>query len=318
MSATSKHHEIDAEGRFTSSLALPSEADGNSTSVWLQQDDVRVADLPSLESEQEQRRQELTAYLHHLKQTSPNKKQAGTAFGAEFHSLVQRLSQERKTTYESIRGWIPTPNRLMSPTLLATPSEDPKIQEGLRQILQLDQCLMQKSAEAAMVARETFPEAWLAADKKQAGRDQKQLQASLERERARQTRINKLANAVEALDIDNKENKSEPVSSGRGLYCLLQPAEEDLVDCLLTQDDDAAWGQNPFDSSTDEVTDGTSAESQALADIDAQIQEYRGHHASLQSTAGAHQQAAIQPHRSPPQTPSVNQTQDQYPSLKHL
>lgn len=44
------------------------------------------------------------------------------------------------------------------------------------------------------------------------------------------------------------------------------------------QDDDAAWGQNPFDSSTDEVTDGTSAESQALADIDAQIQEYRGEH----------------------------------------
>jgi len=55
------------------------------------------------------------------------------------------------------------------------------------------------------------------------------------RERARQTRINKLANAVEALDIDNKENESEPVSSGRGLYCLLQPAEEDLVDRLLTQ-----------------------------------------------------------------------------------
>ncbi len=64
----------------------------------------RVADLPSLESEQEQRRQELTAYLQHLKQNPPDKKQAGTAFGAEFYSLVQRLSQERKTTYESIRG----------------------------------------------------------------------------------------------------------------------------------------------------------------------------------------------------------------------
>ena len=44
------------------------------------------------------------------------------------------------------------------------------------------------------------------------------------------------------------------------------------------QDDDAAWGQNPFDVSTDGVTDGTSAESQALADIDARIQEYRGEH----------------------------------------
>jgi len=55
------------------------------------------------------------------------------------------------------------------------------------------------------------------------------------RERARQARINKLANAVEALDIDNKENETDPVPSGRGLYCMLQPAEEDLVDRLLTQ-----------------------------------------------------------------------------------
>lgn len=63
-----------------------------------------MADLPSLESEQEQRRQELTAYLQRLKQNPPDSKQAGTTFGAEFYSLVQRLSQERKTTYESIRG----------------------------------------------------------------------------------------------------------------------------------------------------------------------------------------------------------------------
>ena len=78
-------------------------------------------------------------------------------------------------------GWVPAPNRLLSPTPLVNPSEDPRVQEGLRQILQLDESLMQKSAEAAMVARETFPEAWLAADKKQADRDQKQLLASLER-----------------------------------------------------------------------------------------------------------------------------------------
>ncbi len=44
------------------------------------------------------------------------------------------------------------------------------------------------------------------------------------------------------------------------------------------QDDDAAWGQNPFDFSADGVADGTSAESQALADVDARTQEYRGEH----------------------------------------
>ena len=50
MSASSKHHKSDAEGRFTSSLALPSEADGYSTSVWLQQDDVRQAQCTEQES----------------------------------------------------------------------------------------------------------------------------------------------------------------------------------------------------------------------------------------------------------------------------
>ena len=55
------------------------------------------------------------------------------------------------------------------------------MQQGLQQILQLDEQLMQKSVEAAMVARETFPDTWLAIDKKQAERDEKLLLASLER-----------------------------------------------------------------------------------------------------------------------------------------
>ena len=95
-------------------------------------------------------------------------------------------------------GWISTTESQVSATPLPTPSEDPRLQEGLRQILQLDERLMQKSAEAAMVARETFPDAWLAADKKQAEKDQKLLLASLDRyrnhERARQAPANKLAN----------------------------------------------------------------------------------------------------------------------------
>lgn len=76
---------------------------------------------------------------------------------------------------------MPIPNKLPSSTPLTNASDDPRIQEGLRQILQLDERLMQKSVEAAMVARETFPDTWSAADKKQAEHDQKLLLASLER-----------------------------------------------------------------------------------------------------------------------------------------
>ena len=64
----------------------------------------RTADLHSLETQQEQRRQELSHYLQQLKERPNDSKPARMAFGAEFYSLVQRLSCERKTEYESIRG----------------------------------------------------------------------------------------------------------------------------------------------------------------------------------------------------------------------
>ena len=62
-----------------------------------------------------------------------------------------------------------------------TSSTNPCPQEDFCQVLQPDQRLMQKSAEAAIVAKETFPKAWLAVDKKQAEKGQKLLLASLQR-----------------------------------------------------------------------------------------------------------------------------------------
>ena len=82
---------------------------------------------------------------------------------------------------------------------------------------------------------------------------------------------------------------SEPQQASRSNMCLLYRSMYRVAamhamtqrSCLrhkCVQDDDDAWGQNPFDFSTDGVADTTSAESQALADIDARIQEYRGEH----------------------------------------
>ena len=54
---------------------------------------------------QEQRRQELTAYLEELKQqhgTTPQ--DAELTFGASFYGLVQQFTQQRKSEYESNRG----------------------------------------------------------------------------------------------------------------------------------------------------------------------------------------------------------------------
>lgn len=65
-------------------------------------------ELSDVEALQEQRRQELTTYMQQLKQKqSVNGQIADLTFGADFYSLVQRLLQEKKTEYESIRGTVP-------------------------------------------------------------------------------------------------------------------------------------------------------------------------------------------------------------------
>lgn len=78
-------------------------------------------------------------------------------------------------------GWVPTPTGEEATVPLASPSDDPRVQEGLRHILQLDRRLMQKSAQLALVARDTFPDKWEAADRKQAQRDEQLLLDSLNR-----------------------------------------------------------------------------------------------------------------------------------------
>ena len=44
------------------------------------------------------------------------------------------------------------------------------------------------------------------------------------------------------------------------------------------QDDDAAWGDNPFDCDTASATHTAAGEEHALADLDARIQEYESEH----------------------------------------
>lgn len=55
------------------------------------------------------------------------------------------------------------------------------------------------------------------------------------RERARQTRANRIAHAVEQLDSDDKENSADAGQLQRPLYSLLEPAETALVEQLLAQ-----------------------------------------------------------------------------------
>lgn len=265
--------------RFTSSLALPSEIEGTPASICLHEEDSSLEgrlDLTTVEEQQEERRQELRHHLQQLKQdSSANQTSVGSTFGAAFYSLVNQYCQQRKLEFESVRGWIPITDSQTSSTPLATPSEDPQLQEGLRQILQLDERLMQKTAEAAMVARETFPDAWLAADRKQAEKDQKLLLASLDRERVRQARANKLAHALEALEPSNKEN--DPRLEERALYCMLQPEEEALVDRLLAQDNEV-WSSNPFELQLEQdagrLTDSQESVILSLADVDAKLEKF--------------------------------------------
>ena len=136
--------EGDLSARFTSSLALPSHDQADSPDFLLTQDEHRQACLllllyklvytlctsvalePLLSrgkcyglcrpdfaatqddrvAEQNQRRQELREYLELMRtrQGSGDTSETQTRFGLDFYNLVQRLSQEQKAEYASIRG----------------------------------------------------------------------------------------------------------------------------------------------------------------------------------------------------------------------
>lgn len=133
--------EGDLSTRFTSSLALPSHDEADSPALLLSQDEHRQACLllllvytlctsvalePLLSrgncyglcrpdaaatqddrvAEQNQRRQELREYLELMRtrQGSDDTSETQTRFGLDFYNLVQRLSQEQKAEYASIRG----------------------------------------------------------------------------------------------------------------------------------------------------------------------------------------------------------------------
>ncbi len=59
--------------------------------------------------------------------------------------------------------------------------DDPKVQQGLYKIAQLDRCLMEKAAAATIVSRETFPEDWEEVGRKRSQRAQTQLAAIIAR-----------------------------------------------------------------------------------------------------------------------------------------
>ena len=77
-------------------------------------------------------------------------------------------------------GW----TALDAPPVPSRPSsawDDPKVQQGLYKIAQLDRCLMEKAAAATIVSRETFPEDWEEAGRKRSQRAQTQLAAVIAR-----------------------------------------------------------------------------------------------------------------------------------------
>lgn len=125
--------------RFTSSLALPSQDEAECPALVLSHNPLRQGGMSSgqvsvlqvdvrsrpfvhtpclccscddidrivgLEAEQAQRRQELREYLVAVKgrQEASSDTACQPRFGLEFYNLVQRLSQNQKAEYTSIRG----------------------------------------------------------------------------------------------------------------------------------------------------------------------------------------------------------------------
>ena len=71
-------------------------------------------------------------------------------------------------------GWLPWARQQAGLTLsAAAASSDPRVQQGLAEIARLDAKLLEKHAAAEIVSRELDPDAWEAAQRRRAERQQR-------------------------------------------------------------------------------------------------------------------------------------------------
>ncbi|GIL64219.1 hypothetical protein Vafri_18139 [Volvox africanus] len=240
------------------------------------------------ETEQSQRRSELGEYMTSLQELKDESGARLVELPADWGVMLERLFRQRRAQFETLQGWM-GPRRFEDLPINQLPSDhpDPRVEEGLARIRELDAVLNDKLIAALISHRETFPEQWAEQERKRLERHTKAVEEALKRERQKRLRAARISRAVTSLDGPAVQAES-PLAQGssRSLAAqpssvysrlfTLKPEEEKLVEAVLARNDEEGAAINPFDlesaATYGSVPDGGSAtgaaddDGEALAD----------------------------------------------------
>ncbi|GLI66889.1 hypothetical protein VaNZ11_010886 [Volvox africanus] len=211
------------------------------------------------EMEQSQRRSELGEYMTSLQELKDESGGRLVELPADWGVMLERLFRQRRAQFETLQGWM-GPRRFEDLPVNQLPSNhpDPRVEEGLARIRELDAVLNDKLIAALISHRETFPDQWAEQERKRLERHTKTVEEALKRERQKRLRAAQISRAVTSLDGlevqaasplaqgSSRSLAAQPSSVYSRLFTL-KPEEEKLVEAVLARNDDEGAAINPFD-----------------------------------------------------------------------
>ncbi|GLC33385.1 hypothetical protein PLESTM_000055600 [Pleodorina starrii] len=214
------------------------------------------------DSQQSARRSELGEYMTSLQDLKDESGGRLVELPADWGVMLERLFRQRRAEFATLEGWM-GPRRFEDLPINQLPSDhpDPRVEEGLVRIRELDAVLNDKLIAALISHRETFPEQWAEQERRRLERHTKAVEEALKRERQKRLRAGRLSRAVTSLDgpagaagapADGESSRSllaaveQPPSIYSRLFTL-KPEEEALLETVLKRNDEEGAAINPFD-----------------------------------------------------------------------
>jgi len=210
--------------------------------------------------EQERRRSELGDYMKELQSRLDEEGDKLIEMPSNYLAMVESLIRQQRAVYTTLQGWL-GPRRFEDLPINNLPEHhsDPKVEEGLYRIKELDEKLQEKTLEAIIVNRETFPEKWAEQERRRMELHTKRVEEALKKERMKRLRAARLARAVTSLDggasvrsstastVLSQDSSSSGTYNPQSKYFQLRPEEEELVEAVLARPDTEEV--NPFEIS---------------------------------------------------------------------
>ncbi|EFJ40569.1 hypothetical protein VOLCADRAFT_99621 [Volvox carteri f. nagariensis] len=198
------------------------------------------------ESQQSQRRSELGEYMTALQELKDESGGRLVELPADWGVMLERLFRQRRAEFETLQGWM-GPRRFEDLPINQLPSNhpDPRVEEGLSRIRELDAVLNDKLIAALISHRETFPDQWAEQERKRLEKHTKAVEEALKRERQKRLRAARISRAVTSLDAGPSGLAASPSSvqgssmslaaggQAPSIYSRLFTLKPELTQCCL-------------------------------------------------------------------------------------